>query len=78
MTEWRGVPADVGVLTDPSQRNRGIAGRLAGAMAADALPIVGVARYRALASNAASLAVARRIGFEPYGENFRARRPRRH
>lgn len=74
MTDWRGVPADVGVLTDPSLRGRGLAGRLVGAMVADALPTVGVARYRALASNVASLAVARRLGFEQYGQNFRARR----
>jgi RimJ/RimL family protein N-acetyltransferase len=74
MTDWRGVPADVGVLTDPSLRGRGLAGRLVGAMVADALPTVGVVRYRALASNVASLAVARRLGFERYGQNFRARR----
>lgn len=74
MTEWRGVPADVGVLTDPMLRGRGLAGRLVGTMVADALPSVGVVRYRALVSNAASLAVARRLGFEAYGQNFRARR----
>ena len=77
MTDWRGHPADVGVLTEPSQRRRGLAGRLVGAMVADALPQVGVVRYRALASNVASIAVAQRLGFEPYGQNFRARRPRR-
>ena len=75
MTDWRGRPADVGVLTEPSQRRRGLAGRLVGAMVADALPAVGVVRYRALASNVASLAVAERLGFEPYGQNLRARRP---
>ena len=74
MTEWRGRPADVGVMTAPAERGRGLAGRLVGAMVAAALPTVRVARYRALASNTASLAVARRVGFEPYGQNFRARR----
>lgn len=74
MTEWRRRPADVGVLTAPSRRGQGLATRLAGAMVTAALPSVGVARYRALATNSASLAVARRLGFEPYGQNYRARR----
>lgn len=74
MTEWRSGPADVGVLTDRSHRSRGTARRLVGAMVADALRSVDVVRYRALASNTASLAVADRLGFEPYGRNYRARR----
>lgn len=74
MTEWRGLPADVGVLTRPDRRRHGLAGRLVGSMVAAALPEVGVARYRALTSNLPSLNVARRLGFEPYGQNFRARR----
>jgi RimJ/RimL family protein N-acetyltransferase len=77
MTGWRGVPADVGVLTDPLQRGRGLACRLVATMVANALASTDVVRYRALVSNAASLAVARRLGFEPYGQNFRARRPSR-
>jgi GNAT superfamily N-acetyltransferase len=75
MTGWRDLPADVGVLTSPGERGRGLAGRLVGAMVHAALPTVGVARYRALASNVASLAVARRLGFEPYGQSYRARKP---
>lgn len=74
MTDWRGMPADVGVLTDPVRRCRGLGGRLVGSMVADALWSVGVVRYRALDSNSASLVVARRLGFETYGLNFRARR----
>jgi GNAT superfamily N-acetyltransferase len=74
MTEWRGRPSDVGVLAAPAERGRGLAQRLVGAMVDAALPAVGVVRYRALASNAPSLAVARRLGFHAYGANFRARR----
>lgn len=74
MTDWRGLPADVGVLTRPDARRRGLAGGVAATMTADALPEVGVVRYRALVTNLASLAVARRLGFEPYGQNYRARR----
>ena len=55
-------------------RGRGLAVRPVATMVAAALPAVEVVRYRALASNVASLAVARRLGFEPYGQNFRARR----
>ncbi len=58
MTEWRRLPADVGVLTHPMRRGQGLARRLVGAMVAESLPSVGVVRYRALGSNAASLAVA--------------------
>lgn len=38
MTEWRGFPADVGVLTSPAERTRGLAGRLVGAR--DDLPLI--------------------------------------
>ena len=74
LTEWRGLPADVGVLTSPAERGQGLAIRVVATMVAAALPAVGVVRYRALASNVASLAVARRLGFEPYGQNYRCRR----
>ena len=74
MTEWRGIPADVGVLTAREARGRGFASVVASAMVDDALPSAGVVRYRALATNRASLRVARRLGFEPYGQNYRARR----
>lgn len=73
MTGWRGLPADVGVLTEPGSRGQGFAGRLVGAMGSSALPAAVVVRYRALATNTASLAVARRLGFEDYGQNYRAR-----
>jgi GNAT superfamily N-acetyltransferase len=76
LTEWRNQPADVGVLVGPTDRGRGLARRLVGTMVHIALPTVGVVRYRALASNAASLAVARRLGFVEYGQNYRARRAR--
>lgn len=76
LTEWRAQPADVGLLTHPQWRGRGYAARLAGAMVHDALASVDVVRYRALASNVASLSVARRLGFQLYGQNFRGRRAR--
>lgn len=73
MTEWRGAPADVGVLVHPSQRGQSFAVRLVGAMVDTALPRVGAVRYRALATNDASLSVAEKLGFERYGGNYLAR-----
>jgi len=73
MTQWRGVPADVGVLVAPAERGWGFASQLVGAMLDDSLPKVEVVRYRALSTNAASLAVAERIGFSRYGGNYLAR-----
>jgi GNAT superfamily N-acetyltransferase len=74
MTEWRGLAGDVGVLTRPDARRRGLATRVAATMTADALATTSVVRYRALTTNTPSLTVASRLGFEPYGENYRARR----
>lgn len=76
LTEWRGRPADVGVLVGSINRGRGLGRRLVGAMVNVALPTVGVVRYRALASNSASLAIARHLGFVEYGQNYRARKAR--
>ena len=73
LTEWRGAFADIGLVTHPQHRGRGLAGALTHAMARHALRRSDVARYRALTTNAPSLAVARRAGFEPYGENIAVR-----
>ena len=70
MTPYRGLPADVGLVTHPDARGRGLAKRLAAKMVSDALPHVEVVRYRALVSNAVSLGVARSLGFEGRGQNF--------
>lgn len=75
LTTWREGPADVGLLAHPAHRGRGHGARLAGAVTARALRATGVVRYRALAANAPSLAIAARLGFEQHGANFRARRP---
>jgi RimJ/RimL family protein N-acetyltransferase len=76
MTDWDGRPADVGVVTHPEHRGRGLASSIASAMTAAALEQMDVVRYRALAANAASLRVASRLGFVPYGRNMAVRPPR--
>lgn len=69
----RGEPGDVGLVTHPAHRARGFATAVAATMTAAWLPRVGLVRYRALVTNTASLAIATRLGFEPYGENLAVR-----
>ncbi len=73
MTDYRGVPADVGVITHPAFRGSGLARRLVSHMAGEHLPTVGVVRYRALQANLASLALAASLGFVRRGENLAVR-----
>jgi hypothetical protein len=73
LTEWRGTFSDVGLVTHPAHRARGHARSLTRAMTRRALQTTDVVRYRALTTNAASLAVARGEGFAPYGENLAVR-----
>ena len=76
MTDFAGAAADVGLVTRPDARRRGLATRLATAMLAACFASgVEVARYRALTTNAASLAVATKLGFAGYGENVAVRFP---
>ena len=73
MTEFRSMPADVGVITHPGFRGRGLARRLVSYMTAEQLPAVGVVRYRALQTNLPSLAIASSLGFVGRGENLAIR-----
>jgi len=75
LTSFRGYPADVGLLTRPDARGRGLATRLAVQMVADALPAAGIIRFRALVTNSPSLAIARSLGFAGCGRNLIARLP---
>lgn len=73
LSPYRARPADVGVLTHPEHRGRGLARRLVSEMVARVLPDVGIVRYRALVANVASLSVAAGLGFMPRGENLALR-----
>jgi GNAT superfamily N-acetyltransferase len=75
LTPFRGYAADIGLLTHPAARGRGLARQLAVQMTGDALPVAGIIRYRALLANAPSLAIARSLGFAGYGQNLIARLP---
>jgi len=75
LTSFRGYPADIGLLTRPDARGRGLATRVAVQMISDALPAAGIIRYRALVTNSPSLAIARSLGFAACGQNLIARLP---
>ena len=65
--EWQGILGHVGVLTVPALRREGH-GLLVGALAVnDALDAGLVPQWRARRENAATLALGRRLGFEPVG-----------
>ena len=70
LTPFRGRPADVGLVTRPGERGRGLATSLTVRMVTDVLPYVGVVRYRALITNAASLRIAAALGFQERGRSY--------
>ncbi|HVX47260.1 MAG TPA: GNAT family N-acetyltransferase [Mycobacteriales bacterium] len=73
LTWWRGALSDVGVLTRPGFRGRGVGRQVAAAAARQAISRSGVARYRALETNYPSRAIAERLGFAAYGANLSVR-----
>lgn len=75
MSDYDGSPADVGLVTRPDARGRGLATAVAATMCDAAPRDAAVLRYRALTTNAASLAVARRLGFVGHGANIAVRFP---
>jgi len=76
MTPFRGLLADVGLITHPDHRGKGLAKAVASRMIMDALPKAQLIRYRSRTGNAAPRAVALSLGFVGRGENI-AVRPRR-
>ncbi|MGZ4460380.1 MAG: GNAT family N-acetyltransferase [Nocardioidaceae bacterium] len=73
LTDFDGVPADVGVVTHPAARGRGLGLAVTAAAARAAIATHGLARWRALHTNRASRALARRLGFTDYGGNLAVR-----
>ncbi|WP_020077084.1 GNAT family N-acetyltransferase [Cryocola sp. 340MFSha3.1] len=70
LSVWMAEPSDIGVLTLPGARGRGYGRRVAAAAVNEAIELAGIARWRSLASNAASRSLARSLGFEDRGENL--------
>jgi GNAT superfamily N-acetyltransferase len=72
LTSGPDTATDVGVLTHPDARGRGLGLKVAAAAALQAISLHGIARFRALTTSAATLAIAGRLGFQPYGHNLSA------
>ncbi|QWF82897.1 GNAT family N-acetyltransferase [Amycolatopsis sp. CA-230715] len=70
LTTWDGAHTDVGVLTAPSARGRGHGTAIAATAAEHAIEERGIARWRALATNTASRAMAARLGFVARGAHL--------
>ncbi|BDZ65706.1 GNAT family N-acetyltransferase [Agromyces mangrovi Wang et al. 2018] len=69
MYPWReSTVADIGVITLPEYRGRGLGRRLVQALAAEALARGHEPQYRHQTGNAASAALARAAGFARFGE----------
>ena len=64
LTPFGDVPADVSVLADPSVRGHGVATVAAATASRHAVEHVGIARWRALATNKPSRRIAEKLGFE--------------
>jgi len=70
LTNGPDASSDVGLVLHPDARGKGYGVRIAGAAARQALLLHGVARFRALASSAPTMAIAARLGFTEYGRNL--------
>jgi len=70
LTDWRGAPSDVGLITHPAHRGRGHAHAVAAAATRAAIESAGVARYRALVANTPSRRIAADLGFVEHGRNL--------
>lgn len=75
LADWDGTPRDVAVVVHPEHRGRGLAEVVGGRAASCAVREHGLARWRAVLTNAASLRTAERLGFEPWCTQL-ALRPR--
>ncbi len=70
LTSGPDAATDIGVVLHPDVRGRGYAARLTATAARQALVMHGIARYRALATSPAAIAVAEGLGFGEYGRNI--------
>ncbi len=61
---------DVGIVVHPDERGKGFALQVTALAARQAILMHGVARFRALATSASTMSIARKLGFEEYGRNL--------
>jgi GNAT superfamily N-acetyltransferase len=72
LTPGPDAATDVGIVVLPAARGQGLAMKIVAVAARQAILMHGIARFRALTRSAGTLAVAHRLGFEPYGANMAA------
>ncbi|MDQ6848173.1 MAG: hypothetical protein M3019_11440 [Candidatus Dormibacteraeota bacterium] len=70
LTPFRGMPANIGVLTHPAHRNQGFGTATVSALTADALVDSRTAQFRVLAENRPALRIARVLGYVEDGHTF--------
>jgi RimJ/RimL family protein N-acetyltransferase len=70
LTPFRGLPANIGVLTHPSHRNQGYGTAMVSALSAAALAAGPTAQFRVLEENRAALRIARVLGYVEDGHTF--------
>jgi len=70
LTSGPDAATDVGIVVHPDERGKGYALQAAATAARQALSMHGVARFRALATSHATLAIAAKLGFSEYGRNL--------
>jgi hypothetical protein len=71
--EWGERIKHVGIITHPAQRGHGHGLAVASAITAHGLSIGGIMQWQALQSNAPSLAIGRRLGYQPRYESLALR-----
>ena len=70
---WGDAIAHISVVTHPAHRGRGLGAAAVSRIAAEALERGLLAQYRTLEANASSLAIADRLGFQPYARSLAVR-----
>jgi GNAT superfamily N-acetyltransferase len=70
LTPFRGLPANIGVLTHPAHRNQGFGSAMVSALTEEALAQSSTAQFRVLEDNRAALRIGRVLGFVEDGHTF--------
>jgi predicted GNAT family acetyltransferase len=70
---WGETIAHIAVVTHPAFRGRGLGAAAVSRIAAEAVERGLLAQYRTLEANAPSLAIADRLGFQPYARSLAVR-----
>jgi GNAT superfamily N-acetyltransferase len=70
LTPFRGLPANIGVLTHPAHRNQGYGTAMVSALTEEALAESRTAQFRALEENRPALRIARVLGYVEDGHTF--------